>query len=409
MPQLLRETARSLASKELYLKGERQRNEEIKQIIDEEPITFSLATSPILNEQSTASSSAAPLQMNESLPVTEKMYAKLLENNRKLHKEIEIMKRKLNSQRKQLLYYKIKSKGGKSLSKVEAVNILKKVLTENQISILLKKKKRVNWTTDEIAVAFTIRYFSKKCYIFLRSKLNFPLPALSTLRSWASKITIKPGILKDVLIFLKVAGENMSPREKTLVISFDEVKVKSTLEYDVREDQVLGHFNLMQVCMVRSMFSTWKQPIYIGFDQKMTRGILVDIITQLHYISYNCVAIVSDCGGSNVGLWRDLSVDINKTYFNHPQTQKNIYVFADAPHLLKLLRNWLLDTGFNLRGDETIKIRKEPLECLIKLTNTEVNSCYKISDKHITVIQRRLYYVTNLALIRNSLKTWGSS
>jgi hypothetical protein len=31
------------------------------------------------------------------------------------------------------------------------------------------------------------------------------------------------------------------------------------------------------------------------------------------------------------------------------------------------------------------KIRKEPLESLIQLTNTEVNSCYKISEKHITV------------------------
>ena len=39
--------------------------------------------------------------------------------------------------------------------------------------------------------------------------------------------------------------------------------------------------------------------------------------------------------------------------------------------------------GFIL-GDNT-KISKKPLESLIELTNQEVNSCYKISDKHLTV------------------------
>jgi hypothetical protein len=58
----------------------------------------------------------------------------------------------------------------------------------------------------------------------------------------------------------------------------------------------------------------------------------MDIISQLHKLSYNCVAIVSDCGSSNVGLWKDLSVDINKTYFKHPQVKKKI-MFSQMPHI----------------------------------------------------------------------------
>lgn len=116
-----------------------------------------------------------------------------------------------------------------------------------------------------------MRYLSNKSYIFLINKLNYPLPGLSTLRKWASKVSIKQGLLEDVLTFLKMAAEDMSDKERTVVIMFDEVNIRSTLKYDVAEDQIVGRYNLMQACLVRSLFSTWKQPVYTGFDQKMTK------------------------------------------------------------------------------------------------------------------------------------------
>ena len=33
--------------------------------------------------------------------------------------------------------------------------------------------------------------------------------------------------------------------------------------------------------MARGLFKNWKQPIYIGFDKKMTREILMNIIIEL--------------------------------------------------------------------------------------------------------------------------------
>jgi len=46
---------------------------------------------------------------------------------------------------------------------------------------------------------------------------------------------------------------------------------------------------------------------------------------------------------SNVGLWHNLGISIEKISFEHPITKSNIYAFADAPHLLKLARNHFLD------------------------------------------------------------------
>jgi hypothetical protein len=203
---------------------------------------------------------------------------------------------------------------------------------------------------------------------------------------------------------LKLAGESFSTFEKTTVLQFDEVKVKAVEEYNVAQDEILGPYKYMQVVMVRGLFSNWKQPVFIAFDQKMTKQILFEIITELHKISYNVVACVSDCGGSNVALWKKLGVDINNTSFKHPVSDNHIYMFADAPHLLKLFRNWLLDAGFKLKDGSVLN--KNPLQALISLTNTEVNVCWKINQKHLNVERTNRQNVRLAAqLLSNNVST----
>lgn len=135
--------------------------------------------------------------------------------------------------------------------------------------------------------------------------------------------------------------------------------------------------------MARGLTQAFKQPIYVGFDQKMSKAILLDIITKLHEIGYTVVAVTSDCGSSNVGVWKEMNVDHNNPAFLHPVTQEEIVFMADVPHLLKLLRNWLLDTGFVLQNGE--KISKSPLEALLKLKdNSEVTAAHKLTELHLT-------------------------
>lgn len=135
--------------------------------------------------------------------------------------------------------------------------------------------------------------------------------------------------------------------------------------------------------MVRGLFGSWKQIIFCDFDQKMTKEILLDLITRLHEIRFTVKAIVSDCGGGNQGLWKSLEVNHKKCYFSHPKTDSNIYVFADAPHLLKLIRNWLLDTGIKLGNGQIIT--KRPFESLINHNCGSDLSTIHISDKHLNL------------------------
>lgn len=90
--------------------------------------------------------------------------------------------------------------------------------------------------------------------------------------------------------------------------------------------------------MYQGLVKDWKQPIYFNFDTNMTIELLLDIIKELHNVGYETIAIVND-----MGLWKNLNISLTNTLFEHPCTQRKIHVFADVPHLMKLIRNHLLD------------------------------------------------------------------
>lgn len=114
----------------------------------------------------------------------------------------------------------------------------------------------------------------------------------------------------------------------------------------------------------------------------MTKDILKLIITELHNIGFNVVGCVNDNGGGNVGFWTSCNVNFENTFILHPVTGEKIFMFSDAPHLLKLLRNWFIDGGFLLLdGTELNQFRiRQLIEC-----NSEISPLFKLSLFHLEV------------------------
>lgn len=191
---------------------------------------------------------------------------------------------------------------------------------------------------------------------------------------------MRSGILHDVLKIIAVNAQNLKEFEKLTVILFEEMKVTSTLEYDTLHDQVMGPYNQMQVIMACGLAAPWKQPVMIDFDTKMTKSILFNIIEELDMIGYKVICCVCDCGGGNLGLWKELEINYEQPVFYIPSGRKIICI-PDSPHLLKLVRKWLLDTGFQL--DDKI-ITKQPLEALVTMMSSELSVCHKLSKEHLT-------------------------
>lgn len=59
-------------------------------------------------------------------------------------------------------------------------------------------------------------------------------------------------------------------------------------------------------------------------------------------------------------------------------------MFADVPHLIKLIRNHFIDNGFEINNT---KVSKDILMKLLTLTSSELSITHKISQKSLCVVK----------------------
>lgn len=73
------------------------------------------------------------------------------------------------------------------LSISDQKRLLAKVFSPAQIK-LLSGRRKINWSDDDMAVAYTITHLSNRtCYNFLKDKFGIPLPASSTIDRWLKR------------------------------------------------------------------------------------------------------------------------------------------------------------------------------------------------------------------------------
>lgn len=264
--------------------------------------------------------------------------------------------------------------------------ILSPIFTAGQIKKLLHpNKKKVKWSKEDIASAIALRSVSPKGYRFLRNK-KYPLPGLSTLRKWAAKVKIEEGVLDSIIDLMKVKSETLKDHERLCALSFDEIYCSQNIEIDRKLEKRVGPHKTVQVGMVRGVFSKWKQPIYFDYDKPLTKEVLDESISKLFDAGFTVVSVTTDLGPTNSSLWSSLNIGIKDNqncFFAHPKDPSlKVFVFADAPHLLKLIRNHLLDHGFEI-GE--IYIGKHYLEKLVTLNKPEINILHKVTKYHLDV------------------------
>lgn len=109
--------------------------------------------------------------------------------------------------------------------------------------------------------------------------------------------------------------------------------------------------------------------------------------------------MVHDPGSTNLRLWKKYGIDPtvkNICSFPNPCADRDIFVFADAPHLIKLIRNNFLDSGFHLNckyaADRFIRE-------MMSATKTEYSLHHKLSEQHLNVCgpqRRKVKYAVQL-------------
>nr|AGL76355.1 transposase [Drosophila buzzatii] len=264
---------------------------------------------------------------------------------------------------------------------LESKNIescLKVFFTEGQLIKLKNKDRRQNWNVDDIARSITFYSASPKGYRLLRRN-KFPFPAIRTLQHWAQRIDICPGILAPVIKILS-ATTHLSQTQKLCVLSFDEMKIRSTYTYDKPSDSTLPAVNYVQVAMLRGLVADWKQPIFYDYDCPMTKTKIQEILKSTQNMGYTIVAMVCDLGGTNRSLLSSLEVTYRQPWFLFEG--RKVYVFADVPHLIKLIRNHFIDSGFVINDKF---VNAAIIAELLNITAGDLSITHKISHKNLTV------------------------
>jgi len=167
-------------------------------------------------------------------------------------------------------------------------------------------------------------------------------------------------------------------------MSFDEVSLDGTVSYDPALDQIFGPNKNAMVVFARGLFSKWKQPVYYGYDEILNMTSIRSIVQEVHDAGLNILCFTCDSAPSNRSTWNKLGVTYEKPHFENHVTGKPIYCFADPPHLIKLLRNNLFDSGFRLQ-DGTL-IEKKVFVDLSLYNNREHRVCHKFTSGHLDVV-----------------------
>jgi hypothetical protein len=143
----------------------------------------------------------------------------------------------------------------------------------------------------------------------------------------------------------------------------------------------------MQCCIVKGIVKKWKQVVFADFDTAMTKALLFDIIDNVEKSGVKICIIISDMGPSNLSLWKELDVTMDKPFFMYLDSSGNsrqVFVIPDIPHLLKLLRNHILDDGLKLPGG-TIIDKQSFSDLIDRITSSELTIAPQLRHRLITV------------------------
>lgn len=257
---------------------------------------------------------------------------------------------------------------------------LEDMFTTEQRRFLYSGQKRIVWKCPEtITSALTMRFAGPKLYNMLLGR-KWPLPSIRTLQRITSRLVLKEGFLEPVLKWFE--NNPRKGKDRYCIVEFDEMSLLAKHELILKDWEVLSPAQRVQLVIVRGLFGEWKHAVYVAFNENMTGRILTKIVDKLEEVGLRPCAAVADMGGSNRSTWTDLAITEEKPYF-HTGSNNRVFVFADPPHVIKLARNHLIDSGYKISEDMgTASI--EPVRRLIDIQRgSDLRLCPRLKAAHV--------------------------
>lgn len=236
----------------------------------------------------------------------------------------------------------------------------------------LRDPRQIRWHPAIIKWCLHLKFISSGGYHALRHSGLITLPSERTLRDYTHWIRAGVGFIPEVDAQLVKEANIISEKDRLVVLSWDEMRIKESLVFDKHSCSLVGFTNIgdindqldkmeqqLDVCrkshsnigthmllfMVRGMFTTLEFP-YAHFA---TRGISAD---SLFPIVWEAVQRLESCGMTVIAFCCDGASANRKFYKMHGTSSgltyktsnpfcegREIFFICDVPHLIKTTRN----------------------------------------------------------------------
>lgn len=263
------------------------------------------------------------------------------------------------------------------------------------------------YTGDWLLLCLLLHIRSPKGYNFLRDNDILPLPSVKTVRKYLSLVDTGCGFDLNFFTALKLKIEKKRGHEKHGILSLDEMQVRKSISINSRTmtysglldngEQAKNNNEMADhalVFMFQAFADSRAQPIATFGSCGPTRAIvLTQLILQAISLLENAGAIVdgivADGATTNRGVWKELGVsgkiECPRNFFQHPlHDNRKVYVFSDAPHLFKCIRNRLLHKKlFVINGMHVKWTDYENLFAADTQHPLHLRVCPKLTSSHI--------------------------
>lgn len=85
---------------------------------------------------------------------------------------------------------------------------------------------------------------------------------ISTLRRYFQDFQVVEGYLWSVDQLIRIKANDLTELQRIITIQFDEIYLKSDINYDSKEDQIVGPHSKVNVAQIRGVFDNYKIPVW---------------------------------------------------------------------------------------------------------------------------------------------------
>ena len=256
-----------------------------------------------------------------------------------------------------------------------------------------------------------LRIKSPKAYSHLRDHQILSLPSRSTLQRYMDIVRAECGVSQECLNLLKEKVSTRAERHGILII--DEIKLRVGVKFDVRNLKFSGLIDLGEftsakdqknpadyglVFMYRPFMGSWTQTVAMFLSKGPTRSailskLMVKVIVALESLDLWVDAVVCDGGATNRGMWKEFGISgcvhNAKNSVQHPcpspstSTDRRLYLLSDYVHLVKCVRNNLLNRKFFNFEDGLVRLQHYIDLHKLDSLNGGLKAAPKLTEAHI--------------------------